>query len=112
MISKFKRILDPLDREVLERALDEAWAAVHAKANALIESGSDEELEAVLRRELMEIASFNGLDGEQIVQTILSDNDRSLSPIKLSGASAGQDPASLRATAASRALIPSIEMAC
>ena len=67
MISKFKRILDPLDREVLERALDEAWAAAHAKANALIESGSDEELEALLRRELMEIASFNGLD-EQIVQ--------------------------------------------
>jgi len=40
----------------------------------LIESGSDEELEALLRRELMEIASINGLDGEQIVQTILSDN--------------------------------------
>jgi hypothetical protein len=74
MISKFKRILDPLDRRVLERALDEAWAAVHAKANASIELGSDEELEALLRRELMEIASFNGLDGEQIVQTILSDN--------------------------------------
>jgi hypothetical protein len=40
----------------------------------LIESGSDEELEALLRRELMEIPSINGLDGEQIVQTILSDN--------------------------------------
>ena len=36
-------------------------------------SGSDEELEAPLRRELMEIASFNGLD-EQIVQKILSDS--------------------------------------
>jgi hypothetical protein len=74
MISKFKRIFDPLDREVFDRAIDEAWTAVHAKANALIESGSDEELEAMLRRELMEIASFNGLDGEQIVQTILCDN--------------------------------------
>jgi hypothetical protein len=71
MISKLKYILDPLDREVLDRAFDEAWAAVHAKANALIES--DEELEALLRRELMEIASFNGLD-EQIVQKILSDS--------------------------------------
>jgi hypothetical protein len=63
--------LSPLDREVLDRAFDEAWAAVHAKANALIESSSDEELEALLRRELTEIASFNGLD-EQIVQKILS----------------------------------------
>ena len=69
MISKLKYILDPLDREVLDRAFDEAWAAVHAKANALIESGSDEELEALLRRELMEIASFNGLD-KQVVQKI------------------------------------------
>ena len=72
MISKLKYNLDPLDREVLDRAFDEAWTAIRAKANALIESGSDEELEALLRRELMEIASFNGLD-EQIVQKILSD---------------------------------------
>ena len=49
MISKLKYILDPLDREFLDRAFDEALAAVHAKANALIESGSDEELEALLR---------------------------------------------------------------
>ena len=73
MISRLKYILDPLDREVLERAFDEAWAAVHPKANALLESGDDEELEALLRRELMEIANFNGLD-EQIVQKILSDS--------------------------------------
>ena len=73
MSSKLKYILDPLDREVLDRAFDEAWAAVHAKANALIKSGSDEELETLLRRELMEIASFNGLD-EQIVQKILCDS--------------------------------------
>ena len=75
MISKLKYKLDPLDREVLDRAFDEAWAAVHAKANALIESGSDEELEALLRRELMEIASFNGLD-EQIVRKILCDSEQ------------------------------------
>ena len=73
MSSKLEYILDPLDREVLDRAFDEPWAAVHAKANALIELGSDEELEALLRRELMEIASFNGLD-EQIVQKILCDS--------------------------------------
>ena len=73
MISKLKYFLDPLDREVRDRAFDEAWAAVQAKANVLIKSGSDEELEALLRRELMEIASFNGLD-EQIVQKILSDS--------------------------------------
>ena len=73
MISGLKYFLDPLDREVRDRASDEAWAAVQAKANTLIESGSDEELEALLRRELMEIASFNGLD-EQSVQKILSDS--------------------------------------
>ncbi len=72
MISKLKYNLDPLGREVLDRAFDEAWTAIRAKANALIESGSDEELEALLRRESMEIASFNGLD-ERIVQKILSD---------------------------------------
>ena len=76
MSSKLEYILDPLDREVLDRAFDEAWAAVHAKANALIESGSDEELEALLRRELMEIA-INGLD-EQIVQKILCDSGLNL----------------------------------
>src|SRR6478672_1451728 len=81
MISKFKRILDPLDREVLERALDEAWTAAHAKANALIESGSDEELEALLRRELMEIASINGLDGEQRSNDSFRQWDRSLSQL-------------------------------
>ena len=27
MISKIHRVLDPLDVEILERALDEAWAA-------------------------------------------------------------------------------------
>ena len=70
MISKLKYFLDPLDREVRDRAFDEAWAAVQAKANALIKMSSDEELEALLRRELTEIASFNGLD-EQIVQKIL-----------------------------------------
>ena len=73
MISKLKYIPDPLDREVLDRAFDELLAAVHAQANTLIESGSDEELEALLRRELLEIASFNGLD-EQIVPKILSDS--------------------------------------
>ena len=73
MFSKLKYILDPLDREVLDRAFDEALATVHTKANTLIKSGSDEELEALLLRELMEIASFNGLD-EQSVQKILSDS--------------------------------------
>jgi len=73
MSSKLKYILDPLDREMLDRAFDEACAAVYAKANALIESGSDGELEALLRRELMEIASFSGLD-EQTVQKILCDS--------------------------------------
>ena len=47
------------------------------KRPCIDESGSEEELEALLRRELMEIASFNGLD-EQIVQKILSDSELDL----------------------------------
>jgi hypothetical protein len=46
------RELDPLDRELVERALESAWAAFknHAPND---EPDSDEALEANLRRELI-----------------------------------------------------------
>ena len=60
MISKFHRVLDPLDIEILERALDEAWAAFKG-CETSIESDCDRALEAALHRELIEIAKFYGV---------------------------------------------------
>jgi hypothetical protein len=60
MISKFHRVLDPLDVEILERAFDEAWAAVKGGETA-IESNCDQALEAALHRELIEIAGVYGV---------------------------------------------------
>ena len=61
MISKIHhRVLDPLDVEILERALDEAWAAIK-KCETAIESNCDQVLEAALHRELIEIAKLHGV---------------------------------------------------
>jgi hypothetical protein len=62
--------LDPLDREILERALDASWAAVKG-SDALIDFDSDEGLEAIIRRELIEIASFNGVSDPETLRDIL-----------------------------------------
>jgi hypothetical protein len=51
-------LFDPLDREILERAFDAALAALKDN-NIATEFDSDEGLEAILRRELIEIACFN-----------------------------------------------------
>ena len=47
--------LDPLDRELFQRAFDAACSAVKAD-----ELDSDEKLEAALRCELLSIAVLNG----------------------------------------------------
>ena len=60
MISKFHRVLDPLDVEILERAFDEAWAAFK-EGETVIESDCDQALEAALHRELIEIAKLYGV---------------------------------------------------
>jgi hypothetical protein len=62
--------LDPLDLEILERAFDATWAAV--KGNDLpVDFDSDEGLEAILRRELIEIAYFNGVSDPESLRDIL-----------------------------------------
>ena len=48
--------LDPLDRELFQRAFDAACSAVKAD-----ELDSDEKLEAALRCELLSIAVLNGM---------------------------------------------------
>jgi hypothetical protein len=62
--------LDLLDTEILERAFDATWAAIKVSGSP---SGfeSDEELEAALRRELIEIARFNGVSDPQTLRDIL-----------------------------------------
>ena len=65
-------LFDPLDLEILERALDAACAAVK-DFGTLIEFESEEGLEAALWRELIEIASQNGIsDPETLVQLVLA----------------------------------------
>jgi hypothetical protein len=68
--------LDPLDLEILERAFDAARAAV--KEGHPTEFDSDEGLEAILRRELIEIAYFSGVtDPETLRDLVLA----TLSPV-------------------------------
>jgi hypothetical protein len=65
MLSKFRRDLDPLDLELLERA------CVAVKENdSLNDLDSDEALEATLRRELIEIACSNGVSDAETLRDI------------------------------------------
>jgi hypothetical protein len=67
--------LDPVDLEILERAFDAAWAAL--KENVRPDDlDSDEVLEAVLRRELIEIACFNGVSDPEALRDIVLDGLR------------------------------------
>jgi hypothetical protein len=66
MFSKLRRDLDPLDNEFLERALESAGSAVKQNSSN-INLDSDEQLEAELRRELIEIAHSYGASGAEIL---------------------------------------------
>ena len=60
--------LDPLDRELFQRAFDAACSAVKAD-----ELDSDEKLEAALRCELLSIAVLNGMsDPERFINLVLA----------------------------------------
>jgi hypothetical protein len=62
--------LDPLDLEILERAFESTWSAVKDSDSSL-DFDSDEGLELILRRELIEIACFNGLTDPESLRDIL-----------------------------------------
>jgi hypothetical protein len=68
--SNFYDALDPLDLEILERALDSALATLK-EDEAGDDLDSDEALEANLRRELIEIARCNGVDDPETLRDIL-----------------------------------------
>jgi hypothetical protein len=68
MLSKFRRDLDPLDLELLERA----WVAVKEN-DSPNDLDSDEALEATLLRELIEIVCSNGVsDAEALRDVVLA----------------------------------------
>jgi hypothetical protein len=62
--------LDPLDRELVEKALESAWVAFRGNTPTG-EFDSDEELEAHLRRELIEIALVNGANDAETLSDIV-----------------------------------------
>jgi hypothetical protein len=70
MDSTFRDVLDPLDLEILERAFDGALATLKEN-EARVDLDSDEALEATLRRELIEIARFNGVNDPETLRDIL-----------------------------------------
>jgi hypothetical protein len=62
--------LDPLDHKILERAFDSTLEAIK-QSSQLFDTETDEELEAALRRELIEIARVNGVSDPETLKDIL-----------------------------------------
>jgi hypothetical protein len=65
-----KNELDPLDREILERAFDVTWESIKG-SHQHFDAESDKELEAEVRRELIEIALVNGMSDPETLKDIL-----------------------------------------
>ena len=73
MRSKLRHYLDPLDLELVERAFESARAAFKSNHRLSSELDTDEELEASLREELIEIALISGVrDGETLRDILLA----------------------------------------
>jgi hypothetical protein len=68
MASNFHNALDPLDLEILERALE---LATLKEDEAPADLDSDEALEAKLRQKLIEIARCNGVNDPETLRDIL-----------------------------------------
>ncbi|MGH9552286.1 MAG: hypothetical protein ACRD3W_23065 [Terriglobales bacterium] len=71
MQSKLRRDFDPLEVELMERAFESAWAAVKGNHAPRGELDTDEELEAKLRCELVEIALSYGVSDPETLRDIL-----------------------------------------
>jgi hypothetical protein len=69
LFESFRQELDPLDMEILERAFDAALAVV--KEDHPTQFDSDEGLEAILRRELIEIACFNCVSDPEALRELV-----------------------------------------
>jgi hypothetical protein len=62
--------LDPLDREILERTFDATLAAVKGD-DSPVEFDNNKELEAILRRELIEIACLGDMSHPEQLQDLV-----------------------------------------
>jgi hypothetical protein len=62
--------LDPLDQEILERTFDATLAAVKGDDSPL-DFDSDEGLEAMLRRELIQITCLTGVSDPETLRDLL-----------------------------------------
>ena len=70
MVSTVRRDLDARDLEIMESAIDGISDAITDDTTS-VELESDEELEAALRRELMEIAYSNGVSDHEALRDII-----------------------------------------
>jgi hypothetical protein len=70
MPSKFRRDLNSLELEILEKFFENTLVTVK-EDNALIDLVSDEELEAALRRELIDIATANNVSDAETLRDVL-----------------------------------------
>ena len=80
MFNSLSQEFDPLDREILERAFDVAWATV--KERKRLETGldDDDKLTAMLRSNLIEIAQTKRFSDAEALLDVLLDR---LTPAKL-----------------------------
>ena len=76
--------LDPLDREILERTFDATLAVVKGDESP-VTFDSDEDLEAILRRELIAIACFNGVSDPENLRDLLLDRLQPVRPAPTAG---------------------------
>jgi len=70
MYCRLQRELDPLDLEIVERAVQGCWDAIEAGFGS-VELESDEELEIALRRELAEMVRISGVSDADVLLDIL-----------------------------------------
>ena len=84
MFRLLRHKLDPLDREILERTFDATLAVVKGDEPP-VTFDSDEDLEAILRRELIEIAYFNGVSDPENLRDLLLDRLQPVRPAPTAG---------------------------
>jgi hypothetical protein len=79
VFNSLKQEFDPLDREILERAFDVAWATVKETERLAPCFDNDNNLTAVLRSNLIEIAQMKRFSDAEALLDVLLDR---LTPAK------------------------------
>ena len=98
MVSRFRRDLDPLDLEVVERAFEVVSDAIKIKSPSDLDS--DEALEAALRQELLEMVCFSGVsDPDALRDVLIVDMINRWDSVDLRGRAAGDRPVAVGSVA-------------